>query len=90
MLIFFSVLLRCLSDGCVFHCQYSAFKNNKHENCQGQYCLFTDERETTFIVYDWSFRCADCSLNISCLIGGFDDHDIKMFLAVKFCYKAVQ
>lgn len=30
------------------------------------------------------------ALYISCLIGGFDDHDIKMFLAVKFCYKTVQ
>lgn len=26
------VFLRCLSDGCIFHCHYSTFKNNKYYN----------------------------------------------------------
>lgn len=45
--------------------------------------LFTDEREITYIVYDLSLRWADWSWYLSCLMGGNDDHDIKMFLAVK-------
>lgn len=48
------VFLRCLSDGCIFHCHYSTFKNNKYENRLGHYCLCTDERGTTYIVYNWS------------------------------------
>lgn len=48
------VFLRCLSDECILHCQYSAFKNNKYENRLGRYCymLYTDGRGITYVVFD--------------------------------------
>lgn len=47
------VFLRCLSYGCILHCQYSAFKNNKYEYRLGHYCymLYTDGRGITYVVY---------------------------------------
>lgn len=73
------VFLRCLSDGCILHCQYSAFKNNKYENRLGHviYWWKGDNLCCFWLVFE--VRRLDM-ISDSCLMGGNDGIYIEMYL----------